>query len=107
MLDGLTVASSPYGPHNNTQGTWDMGIHPAYEPGYKAAAKVGLTADAVYAGVADGDVQALYLLGADPVGDGLLNGRGELEFLVVQELFLTKTAELADVVLPAQSWGGA
>ncbi|MCB8946095.1 MAG: NADH-quinone oxidoreductase subunit NuoG [Ardenticatenaceae bacterium] len=91
-------------PHNNTQGAWDMGVHPAYEPGYKAAAKAGLTADAVYAGAADGSVHALYLLGADPVGDGLMSGRGKLDFLVVQELFMTKTAELADVVLPAQSW---
>ncbi len=49
-------------------------------------------------------VKALYVLGADPVGDGLMAGRGKLDFLVVQELFLTETAREADVVLPAQSW---
>jgi NADH-quinone oxidoreductase subunit G len=46
----------------------------------------------------------LFVLGADPLGDGLLLERDQLDFLVVQELFITETAALADVVLPAQSW---
>lgn len=91
-------------PHSNTQGAWDMGIHPALEPGYKPAASPGLDATGIYNAAADGTLKALYILGADPVGDGLMDGRGQLDFLVVQELFLTETAKLADVVLPAQSW---
>lgn len=91
-------------PHNNTQGAWDMGVHPALMPGYKASEPVGKKAADIYAGVQSGDVRQLYVAGTDPVGDGLLNGRGQLDFLVVQELFLTETAQLADVVLPAQSW---
>lgn len=94
----------PVWPHNNTQGAWDMGVHPRLEPGYKPAKNPGLEAMAVYEGVGNGRLKALYLMAADPVGDGLLPGRGQLEFLVVQELFLTPTAALADVVLPAQSW---
>ncbi len=94
----------PVWPHNNTQGAWDMGIHPAFEPGYKPVKTPGRNATAVYAGVANGEIRALYLMGADPVGDGLMDGRGQLKLLVVQELFLTQTAALADVVLPAQSW---
>jgi NADH-quinone oxidoreductase subunit G len=43
-------------------------------------------------------------MGADPVGDGLIADRGQLEFLVVQDMFLSESAKLADVVLPAQSW---
>ena len=43
--------------------------------------------------------------GADPVGDGLMDGRGKLSFLVVQELFLTETAALADVVLSGAKLG--
>ena len=91
-------------PHNNTQGAWDMGIHPAFGPGYKPMKEAGLDAAEIYVGIDSGAIKALYVLAADPVGDGLVHGRGKLEFLVVQELFLTETAKLADVVLPAQSW---
>ena len=93
----------PVWAHNNTQGAWDMGIHPAFAPGY-AATSAGRDAADIYASAADGRVQALFVVGADPVGDGLMSGRGQLAFLAVQELFLTETAALADIVLPAQSW---
>jgi NADH-quinone oxidoreductase subunit G len=94
----------PVWPHNNTQGAWDMGVHPAFSPGYKPVAGTGMDAAAIYEGVENGTLKTLYILGADPVGDGLMPGRGQLDFLVVQELFLTETAAVADVVLPAQSW---
>ncbi len=94
----------PVWPHNNTQGAWDMGIHPALEPGYKAAATPGMTAAQMYAAAQSGELKAMFVLAADPIGDGLMAGRGKLDFLVVQELFLTETAAQADVVLPAQSW---
>lgn len=87
-------------PHNNTQGAWDMGVVNRFGPGYREIRKPGLSAADVYAGKA----RALYVLGADPIGDGLLPSREGIDFLVVQELFLTATAAAADVVLPAQSW---
>lgn len=90
--------------HSNSQGAWDMGVHPAFGPGYAPVNNPGLGAREIYEAVADGSIRALYVLGADPVGDGLMDGRGQLDFLVVQELFMTETAALADVVLPAQSW---
>jgi NADH-quinone oxidoreductase subunit G len=94
----------PVWPHNNTQGTWDMGVHPDFSPGYKLVPERGMDAAAIYEGVENGTLKTLYLLGTDPVGDGLMQGRGKLDFLVVQELFLTETAAIADVILPAQSW---
>lgn len=94
----------PVWPHNNTQGAWDMGVHPKFEPGYKAVENPGMSADEIYTAVANGQLSTLYVMGADPIGDGLMPDRGQLDFLVVQELFLTETAEAADVVLPAQSW---
>jgi NADH-quinone oxidoreductase subunit G len=94
----------PVWPHNNTQGAWDMGIHPALEPGYKAVEDAGKTAAQIYDAAQNGELKALFVLAADPIGDGLMADRGKLDFLVVQELFLTETAAQADVVLPAQSW---
>ena len=94
----------PVWPHNNTQGAWDMGVHPTLSPGFKPAAGEGMDAAAIYESVENGSLETLYVMGADPVGDHLLPGRGQLDFLVVQDLFLTETAAAADVVLPAQSW---
>ncbi len=94
----------PVWPHNNTQGAWDMGVHPALASGYQPVESPGLNAAAVYEAAQSGAIKALYVMGADPVGDGRLPDRGQLDFLIVQELFLTETAKLAAVVLPAQSW---
>jgi NADH-quinone oxidoreductase subunit G len=70
----------PLWPHGNTQGALDfIGAQPL-----------------------PGEVPFLYVVGADPLGDGRPMPRAG--FLVVQDLFLTETARLADVVLPAQSW---
>ncbi|MEZ4641839.1 MAG: hypothetical protein R3E31_03715 [Chloroflexota bacterium] len=40
----------PVWPHNNTQGAWDMGVHPAFEPGYKPVKEAGFNANEIYAG---------------------------------------------------------
>jgi NADH-quinone oxidoreductase subunit G len=77
-------------PRANTQGAWDMGLRPS---------PAGLTARLEQSAGA-------YIVAADPVGDDpalgqLLTG---LRGLVVQDLFLSPTAELADVVLPVQSF---
>ncbi len=53
-----------------------------------------------------GEVKAAYIIGSNPARTSpeLAEGLSKLEFLVVQDLFLTKTAKLADVVLPAASF---
>ena len=55
-----------------------------------------------------GTLRALYVMGANPAADSLTaEALGRLDFLVVQDLFLTETAQLADVVLPATSFAEA
>lgn len=72
-------------PRANTQGAWDMGFRP---PQNLMDAFTGK--------------KALYLAAADPVGDGLVDDLSD-SFLVVQELYLTETAQQADVVFPAKA----
>ncbi len=57
----------------------------------------------------EGDIKALYIMGENPMGSSpdiseVEHGLRKLEFLVVQDLFLSETAELADVVFPAASF---
>jgi NADH-quinone oxidoreductase subunit G len=72
----------------NDQGAWDIGYRPV-----EHLEHVFSTAD------------ALYIAGADPAGDDPIYAAAiaESKFVIVQELFLTETAKLADVVFPAQS----
>ena len=71
----------------NDQGAWEMGYHPL--PDLKQSLQ---------------QFEAVYIAGADPVGDdpSLAESVRQAGFVVVQDLFLTETAKLADVVLPAQ-----
>jgi NADH-quinone oxidoreductase subunit G len=64
-----------------------------------------MTAPQIVEAAQSGKLKALYVMGANPFAHfGTLGyGRGKLEFLVVQEMFLTDTAKVADVVFPAAS----
>jgi NADH-quinone oxidoreductase subunit G len=105
---------------SNFQGSLDMGVMPGYYPGYR---KVAADATAAFAGawnavlpetpgknavemingIKSGDMAALYIMGDDPVGSdpNLKNAFQKLDFLVVQDIFMSETAKLAQVVLPA------
>jgi NADH-quinone oxidoreductase subunit G len=96
----------PLWPHNNTQGAADMGIRPNIGPGYQEIVEHGWDFDSTLTAASERKVRFLWLAGADPVGDNPTITRvlDALDFLVVQELFLTATARLGDVVLPALSF---
>ena len=113
---------------NNVQGNCDIGGMPEFYPGYKrsvdpetieffkAAWNVpdlpigpGLTSTEMNDAAIDGRLKALYITGEDPIvcDANVKKTRQALEsldFLVVQEIFMTPTAKMADVVLPAAAW---
>lgn len=94
---------------NNTRGALDLGVHPAYRPGYVEATGDGLGLTAQLAAAGDGSLKALYIVGANPAqsaadGAAVRQALQKVEFLVVQDMYLTETAKYAHVVLPAASF---
>jgi formate dehydrogenase major subunit len=112
---------------NNVQGASDSGLIPMYLPDYQrtadAAARArferawgteltdvpGLTVTEIISSALDGGVRGMYMLGenpflSDPNITKVRKALSALDFLVVQDIFLTETAEFADVVLPAGSY---
>ncbi|HTE63227.1 MAG TPA: molybdopterin-dependent oxidoreductase, partial [Solirubrobacteraceae bacterium] len=112
---------------NNVQGASDAGLIPMMFPDYQrvddAAAQVkfraawgreldaqpGLTVTEIVGSALKGGVRGMYMMGenpflSDPNVNKVRKALAALEFLVVQDIFLTETAEFADVVLPATSF---
>jgi NADH-quinone oxidoreductase subunit G len=100
----------------NSRGAADMGLYPDLLPGYHRVADTGkfhdewtsipaatgLTLPEMVDAAKAGKLKALYVVGANPIGRlGLDPFLFSKTFVVVQEMFLTETAFLADVVLPA------
>ncbi|UCG77373.1 MAG: NADH-quinone oxidoreductase subunit NuoG [Nitrospirota bacterium] len=95
--------------YSNTTGMWQMGISPDHGAGLKdIEGEAGKNvADMLYR---SGELSALYIMGEDPIvtfpdSSSISDTLGSLDLLVVQDIRLTETAKLADVVLPAASWG--
>ncbi len=119
---------NPLRGQNNVQGACDMGALPAVLTGYQPVtadevrakfakawqvdelpAKPGLTVGEIMEGAAEGRIKGMYIMGENPVlsdpdADHVIHALSNLDFLVVQDIFLTETAQLADVVLPAASF---
>ncbi len=92
---------------NNGLGACDMGCLPDFLPGYEPVkGDTGLSFNQTVEKASAGEIKAMYIVGENPLG-GTLDpmlvraGLSSLKFLVVQDLFLSETAQLADVVLPA------
>jgi NADH-quinone oxidoreductase subunit G len=84
--------------YSNSRGAMDMGLTPDLLPGYKALDKPGMTALDMVSAI---DLDVLWVVGSNPLEFAKREWRKT--FIVVQEMFLTETAKLADVVLPAAS----
>lgn len=110
--------------HNNVQGACDFGTMPAWLPGYEPVqdakvraryekewgvtlpAEPGLNNHQMIEGIDKGKLRALYLFGEDMVlvdsnSNHVEANLEKLDFFVVQDIFFSRTAQFADVVLPA------
>jgi len=118
---------NPLRGQNNVQGACDLGALPNVYPGYqsvedadihakfekawdaKLSAEKGLTVVEMFHAIEDGSVRALYMMGENPaLSDPNLNrtrkALEKVEFMVSQDVFLSESAQYADVVLPAFSF---
>ena len=112
---------------SNLQGCLDMGTHPAFLPGYQLLEdkkvrerfaeawqvplnpEPGLSAAEVFDTPAAQSIKAMLILGENPVSCSVGSNHADtvlknLDFLLVQELFMTETAALADVILPSAAF---
>ncbi|UWG51558.1 putative molibdopterin-dependent oxidoreductaseYjgC [Halalkaliarchaeum sp. AArc-CO] len=117
---------NPLRGQNNVQGTCDVGAMPNVLPGYQLVdddearrsveevwgfevpPEPGLT-NVEISHEAGNSVHGLYVMGENPImsepdGNRVEERLEELEFMVVQDIFMTETAKLADVILPATTW---
>jgi len=115
---------NPLRGQNNVQGACDLGALPNVYPGYqsvedskiqakfekawskKLSPKKGLTVVEFFHAVETGDIKAIYIMGENPaLSDPNLNRTRKaletVDFLLVQDIFLSETAQYADVVLPS------
>lgn len=124
------VGISPVRGQNNVQGACDMGALPNQFPGYQSVTddnirekfakawnveslpnKVGeFLSEVPHLVVHEDKIKAFYVMGEDPMQTEadlsmVQQSFEQLEFVIVQDIFMTKTALMADVVFPATSWG--
>lgn len=122
------VGLNPLRGQNNVQGAADMGVQPHQGAGYldvnspeiqnyyaekyrvtSMPKKEGMKIPIMLNAAISGDLKALYIMGedtimTDPNTNHSIKAFENLELIVVQELFMTATCKLADVILPASSY---
>ncbi|MDP9222900.1 MAG: NADH-quinone oxidoreductase subunit NuoG [Actinomycetota bacterium] len=96
-------------PHAGSQGLIDMGVHPLLNAGYADAASEGRDTRAILEAAVAGELDALLLVGADPIADfpDAALAQRALEskvFTIAIELFPTETALHADIVFPSVAY---
>jgi predicted molibdopterin-dependent oxidoreductase YjgC len=130
LLGNMGVAGGGVNPlrgQNNVQGACDMGGLPNVYPGYQAvplegarvkfeqawgaplSPTVGMTVTEMIPAIPEGKIQALYILGEDPVmsdpdSNHIRHCLGSCNFIVLQEIFPSESAVFADILLPGVSF---
>ncbi|CAM3724272.1 Formate dehydrogenase H [Vibrio aerogenes CECT 7868] len=122
------VGVGPVRGQNNVQGTCDLGMLPHQYPGYqsvkddairekfekawgvKLSSEPGYRLTEVGHKVDEGACKAFYIFGEDPAQteadlSAMRETMKKMELVIVQDIFMTKTAEMADIVFPSTSWG--
>ncbi|KJF89052.1 formate dehydrogenase [Photobacterium leiognathi] len=122
------VGCGPVRGQNNVQGTCDMGMLPHQYPGYQSVEdadvrakfeaawgvplsdKPGYRLTEIGHKVDEGICKAFYVFGEDPAQTeadlaAMRETMRKMELVIVQDIFMTQTAEFADVIFPATSWG--
>ena len=127
MIGRPSTGLIPLRGQNNVQGACDMGATPGDFPGYQKLANAevmkrfeghwgveipkwkGIYATECFPKMISGDIKGLFIFGEDPVRtdpdtNHVIKALEALDFLVVDDLFLTETAKFANVVLPGRSY---
>lgn len=123
QIGRASTGVNPLRGQNNVQGACDMGALPNVLTGYQSVSdgavrekfgkaweceikeKPGLAVGEMFEAAGKGELKAMFILGENPVlsdpdAGHVIEALKKLEFLVVEDIFLTETAEYADVVLP-------
>ena len=116
-LERGNVRFAYLGDHSNSRGAADMGVFPSLLPGYVPVSEPGAFAEypglpqtsgkslnEMFTAAANGELGALLVVGANPIATLAVDPAAlKNTFVIVQDIFLTETAALADVALPAAS----
>ncbi|MEM4528191.1 MAG: formate dehydrogenase subunit alpha [Desulfurococcaceae archaeon] len=113
---------------NNVQGASYMGALPEFLPGLVSVlddaeririaslwgvdeipSEPGLALPCLISGAGNGDIRVMYIVGSNPAismanSTNVVKNLEKLDFLVVEDIFMTETAALADILLPAAAW---
>jgi NADH-quinone oxidoreductase subunit G len=96
---------------SNQRGAWEMGVLPQLGPGYGDPEQTGRGHEEMFEAAERGELESLYIIGEDPLAihadeNFIRSALSRVSFLLVQDIFLTDTAGMADCVLPGAGFAG-
>ena len=96
---------------SNQRGAWEMGVLPQLGPGYGDSEQTGRGHEEMFEAAERGELESLYIIGEDPLAihadeNFIRSALSRVSFLLVQDIFLTDTAGMADCVLPGAGFAG-